>query len=101
MSNNSNYCQVTPMTEEELRDCYSKLKKKELIEMLIQNHKVIELLLKTDKKQEDYKHLEVIPTYQSLIKCKTWADCTNPHFDCVNCPLRHSASSNDVISVCY
>ena len=20
--------------------------------------------------------------------CKSLADCTNPHFDCVNCPLR-------------
>ena len=47
MSNNSNYCQVTPMTDEELKECYSKLSKKVLIEMLIQNHKVIEMLLKT------------------------------------------------------
>lgn len=20
--------------------------------------------------------------------CKTWEDCTNPHYDCINCPLR-------------
>ena len=101
MSNNSNYRQVTPMTEEELRDCYSKLKKKELIEMLIQNHKVIELLLKIDKKQNNFKTFEKIPTYQSVINCKTWADCTNPHFDCVNCPLRYSASSDETVSVRY
>lgn len=21
-------------------------------------------------------------------RCKTWEDCTNPHYDCINCPMR-------------
>lgn len=24
-----------------------------------------------------------------LSTCKTWKDCTNPHYDCINCPLRY------------
>lgn len=98
MENKLNYCQITLMTEEELRECYSKLTKKELIEMLIQNNKVIEILLKTDKKQDNYKKIEPIPTYQPFIKCKSWADCTNPHYDCVNCPLIYSANADNVIN---
>lgn len=94
MSNNSNYCQVTPMTDEELRDCYSKLKKKELIEMLIQNNKIINLLLVNEnKKQNSFQPLETIPTYQSNRPCKTWSDCTNPHYDCINCPLRYNVDN--------
>lgn len=94
---NSNYVQVIPMTDDELRECYSKLTKKELIEMLIQNNKVIEILLKTEK-QDNYKKIEQIPTYQSFIKCKSWADCTNPHFDCVNCPLRYNTNADNFIN---
>lgn len=94
----NNYVKVEPMTEEELRDCYSKLTKKELIEMLIQNHKVIEILLKENNKQSNANHIEAIPIYQSLIKCKTWADCSNPHYDCINCPLRNNITTNNFTS---
>lgn len=85
--------ELKKMSEEELRECYSKLNKKELIELLIQNNKVINLLTETDKiSNEKPQYIEKITTYQSNIKCKTWADCTNPHFDCVNCPLISKAT---------
>lgn len=28
------------------------------------------------------------PIYTGGHHCKTWADCTNPQCDCINCPLR-------------
>lgn len=24
--------------------------------------------------------------------CQSWKDCTNPHYDCINCPLRYKAT---------
>lgn len=91
---NRNYCHTSQMTDDELRECYSKLTKKELIEMLIQNNKIINLLLVNEnKKQDSFKSIERIPTYQSNITCKSWSDCTNPHYDCINCPLRYNVDS--------
>lgn len=50
------------------------------------------------------------PFTAKAVTCKTWADCTNPFHDCLNCPLRfttgasfsctggyvHETKSNDV-----
>lgn len=34
-------------------------------------------------------------------ECKTWADCRNPHFDCVNCPLHGKYDGNYYTSTTY
>lgn len=91
---NSNYCHTSQMTDDELRNVYLKMNKKQLVEMLIQNNKIINLLLENNNsKQETFYPLETIPTYQSNKPCKTWSDCTNPHYDCINCPLRYNVDS--------
>lgn len=33
------------------------------------------------------------PIYTDGRHCKTMDDCTNPHYDCINCPLRNGGSS--------
>lgn len=30
-----------------------------------------------------------IDTYE-ITRCRTWNDCTNPNYDCVNCPLMYN-----------
>ena len=35
----------------------------------------------------------VAPPYNYIQKpCKSWSDCTNPHRDCFNCPVRDAGS---------
>lgn len=29
-------------------------------------------------------------------RCRTWKDCTNPQYDCINCPLRYNGGSNTI-----
>lgn len=89
---NNNYSHISQMTDDELRNAYFKMNKKQLVEMLIQNNKVINMLLNNEKKQF-FQPLETIPTYKSNIICKSWKDCTNPHYDCVNCPLISTSTS--------
>lgn len=85
----SNYCSVVQMTHDEKVKMYEKLKKKELIEMLIEANNVIDML---SKKPTVVPEPYVLP--KNNIGCRTWSDCSNPFKDCVNCPLRY-ATDND------
>lgn len=38
------------------------------------------------------KQPSTIPVSEGLYVCRSWADCVNPHFDCINCPLRNSGN---------
>lgn len=86
----NNYCQVVPQTYEEKVEMYMNLDKKQIIDMLIEANDVIDRLLTPTPNK-----VEPITDSQRWKKCNAWEDCTNPHRDCINCPLRYKSYSND------
>ena len=87
---NNNYCQIVPLTYEEKVEMFMKLDKKEIIDMLIEANDVIDRLTK-------HPAIIEIPSGQQKPwkTCSSWSDCTNPHKDCINCPLRFNSASQD------
>jgi hypothetical protein len=87
VSMNSNYYQIVPQTYEEKVEMYMKLEKKEIIDMLIEANNIIDRLTKHPVPIE-------FPSGQQKPwkTCTSWSDCTNPHKDCINCPLRYKQS---------
>lgn len=80
----NNFVSVRPLTEEEARLVYSKMKKEKLIDMLIACNKLVDsLYAELSKSDHPYPAYE----YRNL-DCTDWAHCRNPQMDCVNCPLR-------------
>lgn len=67
-----------------------RLDKKEIIDMLIEANDVIDRLTK-------HPAIIEIPSGQQKPwkTCRSWSDCTNPHKDCINCPLRYGSASQD------
>jgi hypothetical protein len=72
-----------------------KMKKEKLVEMLIASNKLVDSL---------YEQIGgagktiVYPNDNTNLACSDWAHCTNPHMDCVNCPLR---ALPDSITISY
>lgn len=86
-----NYSQIVEMTHDEKVKMYKKVKKDELIEMLIEANNVIDSL-RTALKVMPFKLNEseqIMPPPVS--HCRSWKDCTNPYKDCFNCPLRYNS----------
>ena len=85
----TNYCRVVEMTHEDKVKMYNKLTKSELIEMLIEANRVIDLVTNGPKVVPMKLNETVVPPppVPSVSRCKTWADCMNPFMDCINCPL--------------
>lgn len=73
----SDYCRIVPMTYEEKVKMYMKCSKIELAKML------------AAKGDIDQKVINVQTTNSPFTQCTSWSDCTNPHRDCFNCPLRY------------
>ena len=44
------------------------------------------------KEKLEIPHLPDVPSNKSVLICRTWADCVNPNYDCINCPLRGGGS---------
>lgn len=83
---NTNYCHLTPLTYEEKVEMYMKLDKREIIDMLIEANNVIDKL--TTRPQ-----IVNVPFVDSRKVCTSWDNCSNPHRDCINCPLRYTQDS--------
>lgn len=101
----------------ELYEAYMKLPKEMLAKLLAVNDIIAEEELKNKEKENndiviEEKEVEkkesekldgqklfdpekVVPsrldTYE-MTRCRTWKDCTNPHYDCVNCPLMYNTN---------
>ncbi len=86
----TNFLSVVQMTHDEKVKMYKRLKKSELIEMLIEANNVIDMLT---KKPTVVPEPYVLPK-DSARGCKSWNDCSNPFRDCVNCPLRYTTSDD-------
>lgn len=87
-TNNIKYCQVVETTFEQKVAMYMRCDKKTLAEMLAMRDTIDE----KDKQVTKPEYIPYSPDKSSLPywynKCKTWSDCTNPHYDCIDCPLR-------------
>lgn len=89
-----NYSQIVEMSHDDKVKMYKKLKKDELIEMLIEANNVIESL-QTTPKVLPLKLNECAPiTPPPVSSCKSWDDCNNPYRDCFNCPVKDKMLSN-------
>lgn len=70
---------------------------KEIFDELMQRSKeelaallTINEMLKEEEKQWKTFTPNIIESQPfSGMACRTWDDCTNPHMDCTNCPLRN------------
>lgn len=69
---------------------------KEIFDELMQRPKeelaallTINEMLKEEEKEWKTLFPNIIETqaFRGMV-CRSWDDCTNPHMDCVNCPLR-------------
>lgn len=98
------------MNIKKFKECvekYMQLDKQTLAELLAIKEMLsnIEIEAKLDE-EDDYKNLwkhlnppTPIPTpifYPNRLinNCRNWTDCTNPHRDCVNCPLMYGHTYN-------
>jgi hypothetical protein len=82
----NNYCQIVPQTDDEKRKMYMRLSKEELVEMLINANKIIDMR---------HKGTSVVLPSKRWAPCKTWEDCANPHKDCIGCPLQTKSYSQE------
>lgn len=74
---NCNYIQEVPQTDSDKIAHYLTLSKEKLAQMLVEANKQLQLAQK------------MIPPYShNNEKCTSWAECRNPHHDCLNCPFR-------------
>ena len=86
---NTNYSQIVNQTVEEKFRMYMKHSKKELARMLA-NRDLLDL------NRSITPYVASWPTH-----CRSWEDCTNPQFDCINCPLRNRGGSALVTNLRY
>jgi hypothetical protein len=82
-----NYSQIVEMTHDEKVKMYKKLKKEELIEMLIEANNVIDSLSSAPKVLPLKLNEGDLVSPPPVSHCKSWNDCNNPFKDCFNCPL--------------
>lgn len=95
-TNNINYAQVVNQTFDEKVKMYLDTCTKEELAKMLAMRDIIEIQIADKQKQEKFNpyfpNESALPYWYS--KCKTWSDCVNPHFDCVNCPLRSGIPIN-------
>lgn len=71
------YIQEVPQTDSDKIAHYLTLSKEKLAQMLVEANKQLQLAQK------------MIPPYShNNEKCTSWAECRNPHHDCLDCPFR-------------
>jgi len=96
----NNYVSVRKLSREEAREIYANMPKEKLIDMLIACNETL----------DDLYEQQIATPYQNVpygvyYNCSDWAHCSNPHHDCINCPLMYSSgvgiytSSSSTISV--
>ena len=68
--------QIVKTTHDEKVKMYNKLTKKQLVDMLVARDEMFER--------------EIQMTDHG---CKSWDDCINPNYDCINCPVRNVSHS--------
>lgn len=99
------------MNIKKFKECvekYMQFDKKTLAELLaikemLSNDTIETKLEKEDDYENLWKHLTPptpIPTpiyypNRLISNCRNWTDCTNPHKDCVNCPLIYGYNTYD------
>ena len=88
METTNNFMQIKEQTFEQKVEMYMQCDKKKLAEMLAMRDMIDE---QKNKEKENivepyFPNKSSLPYWYN--KCKTWSDCINPHYDCINCPLR-------------
>lgn len=68
----------------ELLEKYMKMEKEELAVLLATKE-----LRNSHQDKPWYIDIPLYDKYSHKQVCKSWEDCTNPHYDCINCPLRN------------
>lgn len=91
-TNNINYAQIVNQTfDEKVKMYLDNCTKEELAKMLAMRD-IIEIQI-ADRRSEPYDaNKSALPHWYN--ECKSWSDCKNPHYDCVNCPLRSGIPIN-------
>lgn len=91
---NVRYCQVVETTFEQKVEMYMQCDKKTLAEMLAMRDTIDE----KNKQVTEHEYAPYSPDKSALPywynKCKSWSDCINPNYDCINCPLRSGMPLN-------
>lgn len=67
----------------ELLEKYMKMEKKELATLLAMKE-----LRNSHQDKPWYIDIPLYNPNSHKQVCQSWDDCTNPHYDCINCPLR-------------
>ena len=88
MEETNNFVQIKEQTFEEKVEMYMQCDKRKLAEMLAMRDMIEEQKNKEKENIVDpyFPNKSSLPYWYH--KCKTWSDCVNPHYDCINCPLR-------------
>lgn len=51
------------------------------------------------KKLREERNISFLPPRDTLHHiCRSWDDCVNPHYDCINCPLRNGGGSRQFVT---
>lgn len=72
------------LSDDELYKKYAQIPKEKLLQMLISRDRQIDELMKQLLNKQSYYTNSVSKNYYD---CSDWEHCSNPHRDCVNCPL--------------
>ena len=92
MEATNNFIQIKEQTLKKKLKCIMQCNKRKLAEMLAMRDMIEEQ--KNKERSEPYSpDRSNLPYWYN--KCKSWSDCSNPHYDCINCPLRSGISINE------
>lgn len=99
METTNNFMQIKEQTFEEKVEMYMQCNKKKLAEMLAMRDMIDE---QKNKEKENivepyFPNKSSLPYWYN--KCKTWSDCVNPHYDCINCPLRNGVPNDEKMTI--
>lgn len=86
METTNNFMQIKEQTFEEKVEMYMQCDKKKLAEMLAMRDMIDEQKNKKEYSEPYSPNKSSLPYWYN--RCKSWDDCSNPHYDCINCPLR-------------
>ncbi len=64
--------QIVKTSHEDKIKMYNKLTKRQLVDMLVARDEMFE------------RETQIVDH-----GCKSWDDCINPNYDCINCPVRN------------
>lgn len=83
------FMQVKDLSFDERVKMYMRLRKDELARMLAQRddyEKMVQPIIYPTGLQENTE----------IKRCRDWSDCTNPCYDCINCPVREPIGMNQI-----